>query len=124
MFSSFRTQGGSWTVISWLWTTKSTFQATGIVEAAGATSDWRPIAVVPPAPGKLHSYLLVGTYKKAELRVIALPTLTLVHTHVLEGMHVSDLAADLSGSAIAVCDAASMAVYILTWPLPGMPSVE
>ena len=115
--------GSSGKVNSWMWTPESTFQDTGIVEAAGASASG-PLAVVPPAPGKLHWYLLSASCYKERLRVIALPTLTLVHTHVLEGMELCGLAADPSGTAIAVCDRASQAVHVLAWPLPGMPPLE
>ena len=113
----------SYTVNSWIWTPESTFQATGIVKSVGAHGDWRPLAVIPPAPGKLRSYLLVAASGK--LHVIALPTLTLVHTHVLDGMSdVRVLAAEPSGTAIAVSDYESQAVHVLAWPLPGMPPLE
>jgi hypothetical protein len=96
----------------------------GVVHAAGSTCDWRPLAVVPPAPGKRTSYLVVGTYTTPTLHVLSLPDRRLVHTHTLEGMIVMGLAADPSGTALAVCDSASEAIHVLPWPLPGMPPLQ
>jgi hypothetical protein len=56
--------------------------------------------------------------------VLSLPDRRLVHTHTLEGMVVTGLAADPSGTALAVCDAASKAIHVLPWPLPGMPPLQ
>ena len=86
----------------------------------------RPLTVVPAAPGKLVSYLVVRGDRKntSELSVISLPGFALIHTHVLDGIDVSGLAADPWGSALAVSANASKAVHILSWPLPGMPPLE
>jgi len=96
----------------------------GVVEAAGAFGDARPLAVVPPAPGpesgQRTSYLVVGTECSTTLRVLSLPDRRLVHRHKLEGMYVVSLAADPSGTALAVCDAATRAIHVLPWPLPGL----
>ena len=92
----------------------------GPVAAAGGSSESRVLAVVPPAPGNSVSHLVVGTTESCELRVLSLPDLTLVHTHILEGVVVSGLVADPLGSALAVCDHQSEAIHVLTWPLPGM----
>jgi hypothetical protein len=96
----------------------------GAVEAAGDTDDWHSLAVVPPAPGQRTSYLVVGTCGAPTLLVLSLPDRRLVHTHTLEGMEVVGLAADPSGTALAVCDRASEAVHVLPWPLPGMPPLQ
>jgi hypothetical protein len=96
----------------------------GIVEAAGDTGDDRPLAVVPPAPGQRNSFLVVGTYTTPTLVVLSLPDRRLVHTHTLEGMQVVGLAADPTGTALAVCDAESKAMHVLPWPLPGMPPLQ
>ena len=95
--------------------------AEGAVEAAGTEDNSRPLAVVPPAPGQRTSYLVVGTLYTPTLRVLSLPDRRLVHTHELEGMKVTGLAADPSGTVLAVCDYASKAIHVLPWPLPGMP---
>jgi len=55
--------------------------------AAGESTYQRPLAVMPPAPGKRASHLIVGIYLNPELRVLSLPGLALVHTHRLEGIH-------------------------------------
>jgi hypothetical protein len=93
-----------------------------IVETAGV--GYRPLAVVPPgpapAPGQRTSYLVVGTYRFPTLHVFSLPDHHLVHTHELEEMEVAGLAADPFGTALAVCNAASKAIHVLPWPLPGM----
>jgi hypothetical protein len=70
------------------------------------------------------SYLVVGTLGEPTLRVLSLPDRRLVHTHTLEGMKVMGLAADPSGTALAVCDAAFKAIHVLLWPLPGMPPLQ
>ncbi len=95
----------------------------GKVEAAGATNNHRPLAVMPPAPGLRTSYLVMGTLDSPTLIVLSLPDRRLVHTHTLEGMQVVGLAADPSGTALAVCDYSSKAVHALPWPLPGMPAM-
>jgi hypothetical protein len=96
----------------------------GVVEAAGDTYNDRPLAVVSPAPGQRTSYLVMGTRCTPTLFVLSLPDRRLVHTHTLEGMRVVCLAADPSGTALAVCDYASKAVHVLPWPLPGMPPLQ
>ena len=83
--------------------------AEGVVEAAGATRNDRPLAVVPPAPGQRTSYLVVGTGLSSTLRVLSLPDRRLVHTHELKGMGVLGLAGDPSGTTLVVCNAASKA---------------
>jgi hypothetical protein len=98
--------------------------AEGVMTAAGTDSIYRPLAVMPRTPGQHTSYLVVGTYGKPTLRVLSLPDRRLVHTHTLEGMLVTGLAADPSGTALAVCDAASKAIHVLPWPLPGMPPLQ
>ena len=117
-------------VTSWSWSQRGgpgglgELVCQGPVVAAGALTNWRPLAVMPPAPGKKNSYLIVGSCGKPELRVIALPSLTLVHTHVMEGMEIWRLAADPRGGALALYDNASHSVHVLAWPLPGMPPLE
>jgi hypothetical protein len=110
-------------VCSFRWSTKKLLPG-GFVEAAGNTGHYRPLAVVPATPGKHTSYLVVGTYGAALLLVLSLPDCRLVHTHALEGLEVMGLAADPSGTTLAVCDRASKAVHVLMWPLPGMPSLQ
>lgn len=92
----------------------------GRVTAAGAAESTRIVAVVPPAPGKMISHLVVGTPGSPELLVLSLPGLALVHTHILSGLDVLGLAADPWGGALAVCDEVSRAIHVLAWPLPGM----
>jgi hypothetical protein len=110
-------------VTAFLWN-GSALVSEGAVEAAGDTDNFRPLAVVPPAPGQCTSYLVVRTYKAQTLLVLSLPDRRLVHTHTLEGMEVVGLAADPAGTALAVCDSASKVVRVLPWPLPGMPPLQ
>ena len=98
--------------------------ARGIVAAAGSRKCDRSLAVVPPAPGKMVSHLAVGSDGQEELILLALPDLSLVHTHVLKGVAVVALAADPWGRSLAVCDRASKSIHVLAWPLPGMPPLE
>ena len=109
------------------------FRAEGHVLAAGrrpgdGQSGGRPLAVVPPAPGKHRSYLVVGTLDTSELLVLTLPSLRLRHTHSLKGMTVAGLTADPWGTVLAVRDARSNArsscIHVLAWPLPGMGKLE
>ena len=76
---------------------------------------------MPPAPCKTVSHLIVGSAGTPQLRVLSLPGLALVHTHRLDGIEVTALAADPWGGALAVHDDASRALLILAWPLPSMP---
>jgi hypothetical protein len=104
----------------------STLVSEGAVEAAGVTDDsgCRPLAVMPPTPGHRTSYLVVGTVYTPTLLVLSLSDRSLIHTHTLEGMQVKGLAADPSGTALAVSDGASEAIHVLPWPLPGMPPLQ
>lgn len=98
------------------------------LEAAGRVELRRPMAVVPPAPGKRLSHLVVGIADRARVCVIALPAHTLV-CEVEElrspggpAIVVQGLAADPFGSSLVVCD--SQWAHVLPWPLPGMPELE
>ena len=93
----------------------------GPVAATKAIRDNRPLAVVPPAAGKSVAHLVVGVSESPELLVLSLPSLALVHTHMLEGTNVSALAADPWGEALAVYDGEAGSLHVLVWPLPGMP---
>ena len=79
---------------------------------------------MPPAPGKNTTHLVIGSSDAPELLVLSLPGLALVHTHSLEEMQITGLAADPWGGALAVCDAVSNAVHIVAWPLPGMSLID
>jgi hypothetical protein len=109
-------------VVVYRWDSK-TLVADGTVEAAGVAPKSRPLAVMPPAPGLRTSYLIVGTIISPTIHVISLPDRRLIHTHTLEGMQATGLAADPSATALAVCDFVSKAVHVLPWPLPGMPAL-
>jgi hypothetical protein len=98
--------------------------AEGVVKAAGTADTDRPLAVFPPTPGRHTSYLVVGTLGNPTLLVLFVPDCRLVHTHTLEGMKVTGLAAEPSGRALTVCDNASKAIHVLPWPLPGMPPLQ
>ena len=90
-----------------------------VVAAAGINScPYRPLTVMPPAPGKRVAHLVAGTFVNGELLVIALPELRLVHRHRLSKMRVTGLAADPWGRALVVCD--GNAIRVLPWPLRGM----
>ena len=93
----------------------------GPIAAAGTSRGSRPLAVMPPAPGKRVSHLVVGESFSPELLVLSLPSLALVHTHSLEGMCVLGLAADPWGGALVIRNYNSKSVHVLAWPLPGMP---
>lgn len=94
------------------------------IPEAGERAHGRPLAVVPPGPGKRVSHLVVSTADTAELLILALPDFALVHTHTLRGMMVRAIAADPWGEALAVSDAVSHAIHVMAWPLPGMPVLE
>jgi hypothetical protein len=99
-----------------------TLASDGHVDGAGQAVDYRPLTVMPPARGRSTSYLIVGHSTHPTLHVFSLPDRRLVHTHTLTGMYIRGLAADPSGTALAVCDYASKAVHVIPWPLPGMPA--
>jgi hypothetical protein len=91
----------------------------------------RPLTIVPPAPGHRTSYLVVGTRHTSTVDVFALPISNLndglgraAMNCELPGMDVVGLAADASGTALAVCDARSDAVHVVHWPLSGMRCVQ
>lgn len=111
-------------VVQLSWRPAVGLRIVGIVAEASGRSRKRSLAVVPPAPGKRVSHLVVGAHDTSELLVLALPGLALVHTHTLDGMRAYALAADPWGAALAVTDAASEAVHVLAWPLPGMSALE
>lgn len=117
----------SCSVARFSWTSTAGLRNEGVVAAAGLREHPRIVAVVPPAPGKLVSYLIVGTNGGSELLVLALPGLALVHTHNLGVLfRMLGLAADPWGEAIAVIDYQRFTpeVYVLSWPLEGMPELE
>jgi hypothetical protein len=111
---------GMLAVVPYLWNGAKLVKQS-VVYAPGITGKFRPISVMPPAPGLRTSYLIVGEVDSSTLHIISLPDHRLVHMHTLEGMQVAGLAADPSGTALAVCDRASKLVHVLPWPLPGMP---
>jgi hypothetical protein len=90
----------------------------------GKADSWRPLAIVPPAPGHRRSHLLVGVKDKPTLHILSLPEHELVHTHMLEGFAINGLVADPHGCALAVSDGVSKSIHVLSWPLPGMPPLE
>lgn len=118
------------------------------VVAGGEMEERRPMTVMPPAPGKRHSHLILGCQMKEELRVIELPSLTLVCTTSLktslgDGIMVQGLASDPHGAALVVLeffdereihdveatlesdsDFPESVIRVMPWPLPGMPHLE
>lgn len=84
-----------------------------------------PLAVMSTRTNKqTKSYLIVGKFDCATLRVFSLPDRRLIHIHNLEGIKVTGLAADPSGFALAVCDTVSSDIVIFSWPLEGMNTAE
>jgi hypothetical protein len=66
-----------------------------------------------------RSYL-VGTCFTNKLHVFSLPDHQLVHVYRHPTMTIRGLAADPSGTAIAVYDGACSVMRVLSWPLPEM----
>lgn len=64
-------------VTAWQWTGKALLPR-GPVEAAGIEPSRRLVTVMPPAPGKTASHLVVGTSSQCDVRVLSLPSLELV----------------------------------------------
>jgi hypothetical protein len=54
----------------------------------------RPLAVMPAGQNCKHAHLVVGTQGSSAIYVLELPSLFVVHKHVLEGVQVMGLAAD------------------------------
>lgn len=81
--------------------------------------DYPPLTIMPVYVGAQTPFLIVGECDCDTLRVFSLPLITLVHTHTFPGFEIEGLAADPSGTALAVCDRASGAVHVVPWPLPG-----
>ena len=116
----------------------------GRVEEAGDRTTYHPLAVMPPAPGKRVSHLLVADMGTPRLLVLALPSHTRVHECDLQdGMCIVGIAADPSGTALAVCFGVrnwasadsdsksellrhSDAVRVFAWPqeVPGLPELK
>lgn len=111
-------------VYAWSWvpsapgqcvTDRGSLVSLGSVAAAGESTYYRTLTVMPPTSGKRASYLIVGIYLSSELRVLSLPGCALVHTHSLDGMWVIGLAADPYGTALVVCDHESYSTHVLPW---------
>ena len=127
VYASVYTVTGMFAVHSWScnWDDADSWAISSVsIAAARKRLCPRILAVVPPARGKLVSHLVVGSKLSAELLVLALPGLELVHTHRLKGVGVLGLAADPWGEALAVCDANFKTISVLSWPLPGMAPLE
>jgi hypothetical protein len=89
--------------------------------AAGSDDSELLLAIVPSMSGQQPGFLVVGrSGRTPELRVVSIPDYRLVHTHTLVGMRIQSLAADPSGTALAVGDSNSNAIHVVPWPLPGM----
>ena len=118
---------GSTTIHAWLCDASRTrIKSQGPVTYAKTRFSPRPLAVMPPAPGKRVSHLVVGSAWTPELLVLSLPDLALVHTHMLEGVSVMGLAADPWGAALLVrfSESKSSALHVLAWPLSGMQPLQ
>jgi len=121
-------------VHAWSWVPSDAGQrrsSRGDSGAAGACcSSWgsrrlgRPSTVMPPAPGKRTSHLIVGMLWHSRscvcCRCPASPSCTRTGWR---GCEVCGLAADPWGTALAVCDYASQSTHVLAWPLPGHAAV-
>lgn len=94
--------------------------------AAGKGSKARPLAVVPPGPGRRAAHLVVGLYGTPRVQVLRLPSLEPLCAPLQLGLGVLvvGLAADAAGTALLVADGASKTVLALPWPLPGMPPLD
>lgn len=114
---------GNFSVARWQWSEpEQALVPLGVIEAAGVATNWRPIAVMPPAPGKRLSHLIVGTYNSSVLRILALPSLELVaDTSAPNDMVVWGLAADPAGTALVILDHTSRAAQVVAWPWAGLP---
>ena len=125
LFSS-SMEGSSHCVSAWSWKPgcgpggSGALLSLGPVLAAGRMPMPRACAVMPAAPGKETSHLIVIAYTTPLIRVLELPGLTLVHEHVLEDAQLIGLAADPWGAALAVCDGTTNSIVVMAWPLPGM----
>jgi len=97
----------------------------GIVESAGTADRFRPLAVMPPAPGKHSSYLILGSMETPNLLVLSLPGHEPCFEHAIEGRRcVVGIAADPWGTALIVCcSGESMSkndeVLVIPWPFEG-----
>jgi hypothetical protein len=104
-------------------------------ERLGGFASDRALAIIPPGPGQNSGgHLLVAKSSHKELRVFSLPSLTLVHCveNCIPGQVLHGIAADPSGTSVAVCcvsarpghrtadDAPMNSIRVLPWPLPGM----
>jgi hypothetical protein len=114
-------------VRAWRWD-GSALVPLGRIVAALAAASRRPLAVLPPAPGKSLSHLVVGEGGQPGISVLALPAHTLVCDVLIPDARGRDapcsvwgLAGDPTGTALLVCDPVERSLCVLPWPLPGMP---
>jgi hypothetical protein len=126
-----------YTVAAFLWCSTGVgageFKERGRISALdhSRASRNRPLAYFPARIGAASTsfsvvsddscsgFLVVGTCNTADLDVISLPDLSLLGTHTLpRSMRVYGLAGDPCCTALAVMDASSRTVHVVSWPLP------
>jgi hypothetical protein len=111
----------------WCWNGNSLTKLTTLTGIPGMVGDVKPLAVMPPVVGRSTAFLLIGMLDSSTVHVLSLPSCTLVHSHVFPGMEIEGLAADPTGTALAICDRSethSSAVHVVGWPLEGMPECD
>jgi hypothetical protein len=99
----------------------STFVEDGVVVAAGDRRAERLLAVMPSVYSSDSATLIVGHLGSSELLLISLPDRRLICKENLDVTEVYGLAADPSGTALAVCSQYGK-VHVLAWPLSEMKS--
>ena len=93
-------------------------------DAAGEGDNFRPLAVVPAMSG-FPACLVAAVYSYPDLRIISLPDFKLIGEYALPDLDsledaatpdIAGLAADPSGTALAVYDNAGYVMRIVAWP--------
>jgi len=112
-------------VARYVWDEGTGLAYAGIVESAGTADGFRPVAVMPPAPEKITSYLIIGKVGTPCLRVLALPGHESCFEHTIEGRpRVVGIAADPWGTALVVCCCGGSTktdeVLVIPWPFEGL----
>lgn len=125
-------------IASWTWDGKELLARPSLSHTLSSSA----LAVMQPAPGQRHSYLIAGARSSTTMNIYALPQETLVYSGPLcippapgkskgDVVYFSGLASDPGGTALLVgCSLSygseASGVHVVAWPLqqPEFPTLE
>jgi hypothetical protein len=115
--------GGASEVTSVVWT-GSELKSRGELRGLTKATNQLLLTVIPPAPGHVHSHLLVLSYGASQFDVVSLPNHKVVHKGFIlpPGVSVNGFMTDRWGSALGVVD--HFTTKVLRWPLEGLTSLK